>query len=75
MAMQAAWRDGVFAEIAHWPAGLRTPLNGPMTSRRPSDRAHQADRAVRAACSGTGLSGGETIIVQTARPAISAPAR
>ena len=22
------WRDGVFAEIAHWPAACVTPLNG-----------------------------------------------
>ncbi len=26
LAMQARWRDGVFAEIAHWPAACVTPL-------------------------------------------------
>ena len=26
--MQARWRDGVFAEIAHWPAACVTPLAG-----------------------------------------------
>jgi alcohol dehydrogenase len=26
--LQARWRDGVFAEIAHWPAACVTPLNG-----------------------------------------------
>jgi len=26
IAMQARWRDGVFAEIAHWPAACVTPL-------------------------------------------------
>src|SRR5580700_7214985 len=28
LAMQARWRDGVFAEIAHWPAACVTPLAG-----------------------------------------------
>src|SRR5207245_2920075 len=28
LALQARWRDGVFAEIAHWPAACVTPLNG-----------------------------------------------
>lgn len=28
MALQARWRDGVFAEIAHWPAACVTPLVG-----------------------------------------------
>ena len=27
-ALQARWRDGVFAEIAHWPAACVTPLTG-----------------------------------------------
>ena len=26
LALQARWRDGVFAEIAHWPAACVTPL-------------------------------------------------
>ena len=38
--MQARWRDGVFAEIAHWPAACVTPL-----SRRTKD----VDRTDRAA--------------------------
>ncbi|WP_316214372.1 MULTISPECIES: zinc-binding alcohol dehydrogenase family protein [unclassified Bradyrhizobium] len=28
LALQARWRDGVFAEIAHWPAACVTPLSG-----------------------------------------------
>jgi alcohol dehydrogenase len=28
LALQARWRDGVFAEIAHWPAACVTPLTG-----------------------------------------------
>jgi alcohol dehydrogenase len=28
LALQARWRDGVFAEIAHWPAACVTPLVG-----------------------------------------------
>jgi alcohol dehydrogenase len=28
LAMQMRWRDGVFAEIAHWPAACVTPLVG-----------------------------------------------
>jgi alcohol dehydrogenase len=28
LAMQMRWRDGVFAEIAHWPAACVTPLAG-----------------------------------------------
>jgi alcohol dehydrogenase len=28
LALQARWRDGVFAEIAHWPAACVTPLAG-----------------------------------------------
>jgi alcohol dehydrogenase len=27
-ALQARWRDGVFTEIAHWPAACATPLKG-----------------------------------------------
>jgi alcohol dehydrogenase len=27
LALQARWRDGVFAEIAHWPAACITPLD------------------------------------------------
>ena len=46
-ALQARWRDGVFAEIAHWPAACVTPLKGlddkPATEQRP----RQTDRAVR----------------------------
>jgi len=26
--LQARWRDGVFADVAHWPAACATPLNG-----------------------------------------------
>ncbi len=26
--LQARWRDGVFAELAHWPAACVTPLDG-----------------------------------------------
>src|SRR5271168_4803197 len=28
LALQSRWRDGVFAEIAHWPAACVTPLVG-----------------------------------------------
>src|SRR5258708_6844864 len=28
LALRARWRDGVFAEIAHWPAACVTPLVG-----------------------------------------------
>ena len=28
LALQARWRDGVFTEIAHWPAACVTPLDG-----------------------------------------------
>src|SRR5690348_3682308 len=26
--LQSRWRDGVFADVAHWPAACATPLNG-----------------------------------------------
>jgi alcohol dehydrogenase len=36
LALQARWRDGVFAEIAHWPAACVTPLAG--LDERPARR-------------------------------------
>ena len=37
LALQARWRDGVFTEIAHWPAACVTPLDRPRRQAR--DRA------------------------------------
>ncbi len=50
LALQTRWRDGVFAEIAHWPAACVTPLaNLDDTAGDRADRAGKADRAVRRA--------------------------
>src|ERR1700758_3102121 len=66
LALQARWRDGVFAEIAHWPAACVTPLT------RLDD--HPATELIAMAklivpfggLQRTGLRGGETILVNGA---------
>jgi len=66
MALQARWRDGVFAEIAHWPAACVTPLNG--LDDKPATQLIGLTKLIVpfGGLQRTGLSGGETIIVNGA---------
>src|SRR5882724_5111951 len=66
MALQARWRDGVFAEIAHWPAACVTPLNG--LDDKPATQLIGLAKLIVpfGGLQRTGLSGGETIIVNGA---------
>jgi alcohol dehydrogenase len=66
LALQARWRDGVFAEVAHWPAACVTPLNGlddkPATQLIGLAKLIVPFGGLRRA----GLRGGQTIIVNGA---------
>ena len=66
LALQARWRDGVFAEIAHWPAACVTPLNG--LDGKPAPQLIGLAKLIVpfGGLQRTGLSGGETIIVNGA---------
>ena len=66
LALQARWRDGVFAEIAHWPAACVTPLNG-LDDRPAAELIGLAKLIVPfGGLQRTRLFGGETIIVNGA---------
>jgi alcohol dehydrogenase len=64
--LQARWRDGVFAEVAHWPAACVTPLAG-LDDRPAADLIGLAKLIVPyGGLQRSGLRGGETIIVNGA---------
>jgi alcohol dehydrogenase len=66
MALQARWRDGVFAEIAHWPAACVTPLAG-LDDRPATELIGLAKLIVPfGGLQRTGLRGGDTIIINGA---------
>jgi len=66
LALQARWRDGVFAEIAHWPAACVTPLVG-LDDKPPSELIGLAKLIVPfGGLQRAGLRGGDTIIVNGA---------
>ncbi len=66
LALQARWRDGVFAEIAHWPAACVTPLDG-LDDRPATELIGLAKLIVPfGGLQRTGLRGGDTIIVNGA---------
>lgn len=66
LAMQARWRDGVFAEIAHWPAACVTPMFN-MGDRPATELIGLAKLIVPfGGLQRTGLRGGETILINGA---------
>jgi len=66
LALQARWRDGVFTEIAHWPAACVTPLAG-LDDRPATELIGLAKLIVPfGGLQRTGLRGGQTIIVNGA---------
>jgi alcohol dehydrogenase len=66
LALQARWRDGVFAEIAHWPAACVTPLAG--LGDKPSTEVIGLAKLIVpfGGLQRTGLRGGQTVIVNGA---------
>lgn len=66
LALQARWRNGVFAEIAHWPAACVTPLVG-LDGKPATELIGLAKLIVPfGGLQRSGLRGGETIIVNGA---------
>jgi alcohol dehydrogenase len=66
LALQARWRDGVFAQVAHWPAACVTPLSF-LDDRAATELIALAKLIVPfGGLQRTGLRGGETIIVNGA---------
>src|SRR5215472_15643836 len=66
LALQARWRDGVFAEIAHWPAACVTPLAG-LDDRPATELIGLAKLIVPfGGLQRSGLRGGDTIIINGA---------
>ena len=66
LALQARWRDGVFAEIAHWPAACVTPLSE-LVDRPATELIGLAKLIVPfGGLQRSGLRGGDTIIVNGA---------
>lgn len=66
LALQARWRDGVFAEIAHWPAACVTPLPG-LEDKPATELIGLAKLIVPfGGLQRSGLRGGDTIIVNGA---------
>jgi len=66
LAMQMRWRDGVFAEIAHWPAACVTPLFN-MDDKPATELIGLAKLIVPfGGIQRTGLHGGETILINGA---------
>jgi alcohol dehydrogenase len=66
LALQARWRDGVFAEIAHWPAACATPLSG-LDDRPATELVGLAKLIVPfGGLQRSGLRGGDTIIINGA---------
>jgi alcohol dehydrogenase len=66
LALQARWRDGVFAEIAHWPAACVTPLLG--LEDRPADELVGLAKLIVpfGGLQRAGLRGGDTIVINGA---------
>jgi alcohol dehydrogenase len=66
LALQARWRDGVFAEIAHWPAACVTPLAG-LDDKSATELIGLAKLIVPfGGLQRSGLYGGDTIIINGA---------
>jgi alcohol dehydrogenase len=66
LALQARWRDGVFAEIAYWPAACVTPLAG-LDDRPASELIGLAKLIVPfGGLQRSGVRGGDTIIINGA---------
>jgi alcohol dehydrogenase len=66
LGLQARWRDGVFAEMAHWPAACVTPLVG-LDDRPATELIGLAKLIVPfGGLQRCGLRGGDTIIVNGA---------
>jgi alcohol dehydrogenase len=66
LAMQMRWRDGVFAEIAHWPAACVTPLSN-LDDKPAAELIGLAKLIVPfGGIQRTDLSGGETILINGA---------
>jgi alcohol dehydrogenase len=66
LALQARWRDGVFQEIAHWPAACVTPLSA-LEDKPATELIGLAKLIVPfGGLQRTGLRGGQTIIVNGA---------
>jgi alcohol dehydrogenase len=66
LALQARWRDGVFAEVAHWPAACVTPLDG-LDDKPATELIGLAKLIVPyGGLQRTGLRGGQTIIINGA---------
>jgi len=66
LGLQARWRDGVFAEIAHWPAACVTPLVG-LEHRSATELIGLAKLIVPfGGLKRSGLRGGHTIIINGA---------
>src|SRR5947209_8217959 len=66
LAMQMRWRDGVFAEIAHWPAACVTPLAG-LNEKPATELIGLAKLIVPfGGLQRAGLRGGHTIIINGA---------
>jgi alcohol dehydrogenase len=66
LALQSRWRDGVFAEIAHWPAACVTPLTG-LDDRPVTELIGLAKLIVPfGGLQRSGLRGGQTIIINGA---------
>ena len=66
LALQTRWRDGVFAEIAHWPAACVTPLIG-LDDRPATELIGLAKLIVPfGGLQRSGLRGGHTIIINGA---------
>jgi alcohol dehydrogenase len=66
LALQERWRDGVFAEVAHWPAACVTPLAG-LDDRPATELIGLAKLIVPfGGLQRSGLRGGDTIIINGA---------
>ena len=66
LALQARWRDGVFAEVAHWPAACVTPLAG-LDDRPATELIGLAKLIVPSGgLQRSGFRGGQTIIINGA---------
>ena len=66
LALQTRWRNGVFAEIAHWPAACVTPLAG-LDDKPATELIGLAKLIVPfGGLQRTGLRGGDTVIVNGA---------
>lgn len=66
LALQARWRDGVFAEFAHWPAACVTPLIG--LDHAPATEVIALAKLIVpfGGLQRSGLRGGQTIIINGA---------